>query len=251
MKGVISWLWGFCVGGCFMAKSGGFGAVVIGLAVIGGMLGLGKSNDTVKTAPAPQTQSAALLQAPVLPPAASAANTTAIVPASKPFVPPPVEQSKPRLVVSGHNVPMRADPAPKTAIIDRLKQGLAVEEVERQDGWVKVRHPVTAAEGWVKASLVRAEADTSAAEKPKAETAKPSVGPVLATSIIVARLLAESRADYPGNCACPEDRDKRGHRCGARSAYSRPGGYAPLCYPHDVTPAMIAEYRQTHTADAR
>lgn len=233
-----------------MAKGGGVGAVLIGLAVVGGLLGLGKSSDPPKTNPPPQAQSVSLLQAPASPSGVVASGEYA-TPSSKPPAPPVAEASKPRLIVSGHNVPMRAEPAAKTAIIDRLKQGLAVEEVARQEGWVKIRHPVTAAEGWAKASLVRAEADMSAAEKPKAETAKPSVGPVLATSVIVARLLEASRADYPGNCACPEDRDKRGHRCGARSAYSRPGGYAPLCYLHDVTPAMIAEYRQTHTADAR
>jgi hypothetical protein len=32
--------------------------------------------------------------------------------------------------------------------------------------------------------------------------------------------------------------------CGSRSVLSRPGGAAPLCYPTDVTPAMIESYRQ-------
>jgi hypothetical protein len=37
--------------------------------------------------------------------------------------------------------------------------------------------------------------------------------------------------------------------CGSRSAYSRPGGAAPLCYPTDVTPAMIESYRQRQRRD--
>lgn len=57
-------------------------------------------------------------------------------------------------------------------------------------------------------------------------------------------LIAESRAEYSGNCPCPYDTDKAGRRCGKRSAYSREGGAAPLCYDRDVTPEMIRAYRE-------
>jgi hypothetical protein len=60
---------------------------------------------------------------------------------------------------------------------------------------------------------------------------------------IIARLIAASRASYPGPCACPYDTDRAGRSCGRRSAYSRPGGYEPLCYPKDVTLAMIEKER--------
>jgi hypothetical protein len=56
-------------------------------------------------------------------------------------------------------------------------------------------------------------------------------------------LLRESLASYPGNCPCPDNLDRAGRRCGKRSAYSKPGGYSPLCYPSDVTPGMIKEWR--------
>lgn len=65
---------------------------------------------------------------------------------------------------------------------------------------------------------------------------------------IVSMLIAASRARYYQTnrpCACPEDRARNGSLCGARSAHSRPGGASPLCYPSDVTPGMIAAYRQT------
>jgi hypothetical protein len=68
--------------------------------------------------------------------------------------------------------------------------------------------------------------------------------PALTDAKIVSRLIAASLASYPGNCPCPDNVDRAGRCCGGRSAYSRPGGYAPLCYPHDVTPAMIQLYRQ-------
>ncbi|HEY9906024.1 MAG TPA: hypothetical protein V6D18_00285, partial [Thermosynechococcaceae cyanobacterium] len=34
-------------------------------------------------------------------------------------------------------------------------------------------------------------------------------------------------------CQCPYDLNKRGHPCGKRSAYSRPGGESPQCYVQD------------------
>lgn len=49
------------------------------------------------------------------------------------------------------------------------------------------------------------------------------------------RLIRQSIASYPSSCPCPYSVDRGGRRCGGRSAYSRPGGYAPLCYPGDVT----------------
>jgi endonuclease YncB( thermonuclease family) len=59
-------------------------------------------------------------------------------------------------------------------------------------------------------------------------------------------LIRRSLASYTGSCACPEHTDRAGRRCGKRSAYLRPGGAVPLCYEHDVTPAMMAKYREAH-----
>jgi hypothetical protein len=62
-------------------------------------------------------------------------------------------------------------------------------------------------------------------------------------SEIVDILINESRASYPGNCACPDDRALNGSRCGKRSAYIRKGGYGPLCYSQDVSESMIQRWR--------
>ena len=48
---------------------------------------------------------------------------------------------------------------------------------------------------------------------------------------------------YTGSCACPYNVDRSGNRCGARSAYSKPGGEQPICYPNDVTEAMLRQDR--------
>lgn len=57
------------------------------------------------------------------------------------------------------------------------------------------------------------------------------------------RIIRESIASYPGPCPCPYNTDRAGRRCGARSAYSRPGGHAPICYPADVSAARVRAYR--------
>jgi hypothetical protein len=57
------------------------------------------------------------------------------------------------------------------------------------------------------------------------------------------RLIRQSIAAYAGSCPCPYNVDRGGRRCGARSAYTRPGGHAPLCFASDVTPAMVRAAR--------
>lgn len=57
-------------------------------------------------------------------------------------------------------------------------------------------------------------------------------------------LVSESREAYSKSCPCPYDTDRAGRRCGKRSAYSRPGGEAPLCFDSDVTQEMIEAYRK-------
>jgi hypothetical protein len=60
------------------------------------------------------------------------------------------------------------------------------------------------------------------------------------------KIVKESIGSYPGNCPCPYNIDRAGRSCGGRSAYSRPGGYAPKCYASDVSASDVREYRQSH-----
>jgi len=82
---------------------------------------------------------------------------------------------------------------------------------------------------------------------PAKPESKRKVEAVLTAAAIAAIIVQASRSDYyrTGHpCACPDDRARNGSGCGGRSAYSRPGGAAPLCYPGDVSVAMIESYRQ-------
>lgn len=59
-------------------------------------------------------------------------------------------------------------------------------------------------------------------------------------------IIAESLASYPGPCPCPYNNMRNGRACGGRSAYSKPGGYSPICYERDVTSRMLQEYKSRH-----
>ncbi len=60
------------------------------------------------------------------------------------------------------------------------------------------------------------------------------------------QIIAESIASYAGRCPCPYNLAKNGSRCGGRSAWSRAGGYSPICYPDEMTSDMVAAWRARH-----
>jgi len=67
--------------------------------------------------------------------------------------------------------------------------------------------------------------------------------PALSDAQVKRALIEQSIAGYPGNCPCPYNSARNGSSCGKRSAWSRGGGYAPLCYPADITKDMVSSYR--------
>ena len=84
---------------------------------------------------------------------------------------------------------------------------------------------------------------------PPAQT-KPAVENPTTEAEIKQVLIRQSISRYSGSCPCPYNTDRAGRSCGRRSAYSRPGGASPLCYASDVTPAMVAQYRERNNAAA-
>jgi hypothetical protein len=90
-------------------------------------------------------------------------------------------------------------------------------------------------------------AKAASPDTPQRPESKRKVEAVLTAAVIVAIIVKASRDQYYATghpCACPNDSMRNGRACGGRSAYSRPGGAAPLCYPTDVTAAMIESYKQ-------
>jgi hypothetical protein len=73
---------------------------------------------------------------------------------------------------------------------------------------------------------------------------------VPSASAIAGLIIQQSRGAYYATghpCACPDDLMRNGRRCGASSAYSKPGGAAPKCYVADVSVAEIERFRANTT----
>lgn len=97
--------------------------------------------------------------------------------------------------------------------------------------------------GELPANAQRASTDEPPTSDKVDRTALPEVKVIAA--IIAASVTAYLAIGRP--CACPYNTDKRGSSCGKRSAHSREGGFSPLCFPTDVTPAMFSAFRRGTT----
>lgn len=61
-------------------------------------------------------------------------------------------------------------------------------------------------------------------------------------------IIENSIASYPGVCACPFNSARNGSSCGRRSAWSKQGGYAPVCYKKEVSKEMVDDWRNSHAS---
>lgn len=235
-------------------SAAGAGWLVLGFIAIGST----KCLDTPPRAPVPAAPQTTALYAPppaYTPPVNPAPASTPSAPARSLFSEPTTDRylAKPEatqrpikrsLYVTGKEVPLRAAPDGKAKILDRLPTGMEVGELARREGWVEVRHPISAVEGWMSTRRLTTKRPTLDDDDEEAKPKKPPPKiDVLTDTAIIAKLMALDASSYSGNCRCPENTDRAGRRCGARSAHSRAGGRAPLCYPSDVKPGAIAAFR--------
>jgi hypothetical protein len=150
--------------------------------------------------------------------------------------------------VTGHRVAFRAEPSRDGVILDRFDTGRALQLLKDDGAWSHVMDPLTQRSGWISSRLLAETAPrtrTDDQEKPQPRKEVPAQKPPAITdATVIARIIAGSIGAYPGNCPCPYSRDRAGRSCGQRSAYSKPGGYSPICYPADVTGAMIEAFRK-------
>ncbi|HEV2818282.1 MAG TPA: hypothetical protein VGW40_13810 [Allosphingosinicella sp.] len=73
----------------------------------------------------------------------------------------------------------------------------------------------------------------------------PSAASAQSDAQVRQQIIRQSIAAYPGPCPCPYSVMRNGRSCGGRSAYSRPGGYAPICYPADISQAEVERWRRS------
>lgn len=155
-------------------------------------------------------------------------------------------QELPVRFVRGHAVAFRDAPSPQGKILDRFDRNHAVTILKAGNDWTRIRDALTQREGWIATRFLANARDPI--EKPSTKPAPPEQPtlpkmPSIPDTAVIQRIITESVAGYSGSCACPYSTDRGGRRCGNRSAYSKPGGYAPICYPQDVTKAMIEAFR--------
>lgn len=133
-----------------------------------------------------------------------------------------------RAFVTANSLNVRAGAGTETEIIGRLARGAEITIVERAGEWARLGPADEAGGGWVSSSYLSAEAP---------QAARTSDGEIRQL------IMRQSLAYYSGSCPCPYNVDRAGRRCGRRSAYSRPGGASPMCYPSDVSAAQVQAFR--------
>lgn len=225
------------------------GAIVI--YAISRLMGGGPGGDGVRVASAPSASEQLKQPLSVGTETSKSASETALSAAtdadSRNFETEEQTESFPVRFVTGKRVAFRKGPSTGGEIIDRLDSGRKVLLIRQSGEWSQVRDQLTQRDGWM-ASRFLAERQMPRVEKPSEKASKPQEReksiPTIPKSTIIQRIIAESLASYPSSCACPYNTDRGGRRCGKRSAYSKPGGYAPICYPQDVTQAMIDAVRR-------
>ncbi len=223
--------------------------VVLGVGLIGTIVG-NKNSDPPAMAPMSSNAGTASSTASSL---SSKVTETYTVPSQPEIESENIEIATDVLrYVNGRKVALSLGPGKQFGILDRYDTGRELKLLEEDGGWAKVRDGLTLREGWIASSLLlteksegepKAERETKASNlEKKSQPYKPTV-PSVSDATIVQRIIAGSISMYSGSCACPYSTDRRGRRCGNRSAYSKPGGYAPVCFAGDVSADMIQSFR--------
>jgi hypothetical protein len=81
---------------------------------------------------------------------------------------------------------------------------------------------------------------------PNLPSVKPEALQRLSDTRVRQQIMQESQAKYRGHCVCPyQARDAKGRPCKGRHevVQSKP---QPICYPKQVTPAMMSDWRRHH-----
>jgi hypothetical protein len=127
-------------------------------------------------------------------------------------------------------------PATRARPRGRIARGKKVRITNQTAGWFEVEEAEAGLRGWVQAKML---------------SAAPPAAPNLSDQKLRQMVIDQSIAEYPGSCPCPYNTDRAGRSCGRRSAYNRPGGYSPKCYPRDVSSEEVDRLRAELDATAQ
>lgn len=215
-----------------MRKRGALGYILI-LMLVAGAAGLFNSDRNVPSrSPRPTSLTAE--------PAVSTPKSSAPAPAVE------VERQSvaPKTVyVKADTLNVRASPSTGGAVLAKLPRGTAVVPTLRSGAWYGVAL-TDGSTGWLHGDYLAAELPAAPVElMADVPSAAPSAArPAYDRDQVVEAIIKASLRSYSGACPCPYNTMRNGRRCGGNSAYSKPGGRSPICYPGDVTERMIAEF---------
>ena len=163
-------------------------------------------------------------------------NATASTQAVENPMQPQNQQPKPQvqadiatyLYVTGNGVRQQAGPTTSTLIMGQLSRGARVRLVESSNGWTQIVSSF--GNGWMSSQYLSPNEPIVATIAPTPATRQIAAPTTRDIRDARSAIIRQSIASYPGSCPCPYNRDRGGRRCGGRSAWSRAGGYSPLCY---------------------
>ncbi|MGR3662630.1 MAG: SH3 domain-containing protein [Paracoccaceae bacterium] len=157
--------------------------------------------------------------------------------------------------VTGSRVNFRTGPSINNNVLGQLSKGTKTRFLEQKGKWIHIGlTDGSNRSGWMSATYLSPAPSQNTRQRnlvkaPQKPAAKRTIAAPGSREISAARkiIIRQSIASYSGSCPCPYNRDRGGRRCGKRSAWSRPGGYSPMCYDSDITDARLA----THFARVR
>jgi hypothetical protein len=158
-----------------------------------------------------------------------------------------IQQSKTQLTITYQSKTMYVDASrlnvrnkasKQGKIIWTLKRDQQVQVTNKNGDWLFVEG--ARFKGWVFGTYLTNNPAPKQVNIPKKNRKKTAE---LSTAKIKQLLIRRSHAYYRGNCPCPYNITAAGRKCGGRSAWSRPGGQSPLCYPSDISQSMVAQYK--------
>jgi SH3-like domain-containing protein len=217
-------------------KRTGLGAIVWVLLAIGIVAQFAKGPDRSPSVPPPSVEANTF---PPQAPATGNPNVAAVLEA--PAAQPTAHVSE-VLFTSAGTLNVRSEPSTAGAILTKLRLGTQVRSLATNGEWFLVSIG-DGSRGWVHSDYVTTVRPVviAAPQPSQQQPVQTILGP--SKNEIVQLLIERSIRNYSGNCPCPYNRTASGRKCGGNSAYSRPGGASPLCYPGDVTQAMIDAFR--------
>lgn len=145
--------------------------------------------------------------------------------------------------VNATNLNVRARPDASSQILLQVPRGTRIVPISRAGDWLEV--PLNdGTTAWVSSQFVVPDPPAALIQAPVAKPAPPpkAAAPTFNRAEVVQAIIDQSIRSTGGNCPCPYNTDRAGRRCGGRSAYSRPGGASPICFPDQVSDAMIQRF---------